>query len=243
MQEAFCLAVVAGKTQSEAFKAAGYAVPEGATDTEIRSKVGTVASNPFVKARIQQLRNKAAGPAVLSASKVLKRWEEIAFADPREIMQYRRVNCRYCRGIDHQYQWVEGVYWEAYATALDACGKGVETAYPNDAGGFGFDGTLEPVDGCPYCFGIGEGIAHFADVRTLVGPARRLYAGVKVTKNGIEVLTHSQERALENIAKHLGMFTENVNLNLGGQRDAAPIVIDTSPEGAAKAYAAMVAAR
>ncbi len=36
---------------------------------------------------------------------VLQRWWDIANADPNKIIHIRRVCCRHCFGIDHQYQW------------------------------------------------------------------------------------------------------------------------------------------
>jgi phage terminase small subunit len=50
-----------------------------------------------------------------------------------------------------------------------------------------------------------EGI-RVADTRRVRGPARRLYAGVKKTKDGIEIKMRDQDKALDNIAKFLGMI-------------------------------------
>ena len=46
------------------------------------------------------------------------------------------------------------------------------------------------------------------DTRNLSPKAKALYAGVRATKDGQEVKTHDQMAALVNVAKHLGMFTE-----------------------------------
>jgi phage terminase small subunit len=56
--------------------------------------------------------------------------------------------------------------------------------------------------------GVGRTI--IADTRTLSPQARMLYAGVKQTKDGIEVKMHDQLKALEMAARHLGMFVERV---------------------------------
>jgi phage terminase small subunit len=46
------------------------------------------------------------------------------------------------------------------------------------------------------------------DTRQLSRRAARLYAGVKTTKEGIEVKIHDQQAALVNVGKHLGMFKD-----------------------------------
>lgn len=70
---------------------------------------------------------------------------------------------------------------------------------------------------CPVCRGEGTiPDPWFADTREVPEQARRLFAGVKVTKEGIEVKTHDQMRALEMVARHLGMFTDKVDVNVTG---------------------------
>lgn len=68
---------------------------------------------------------------------------------------------------------------------------------------------------CPVCAGDGTvPIAWFEDTRNLGPSERALFAGVKVTEHGIEVKTKDQMRALELLGKHLGIFTEKVELNM-----------------------------
>lgn len=66
----------------------------------------------------------------------------------------------------------------------------------------------EPDRACTTCGGRGEGRVHVEDSRKLKGRARRLYAGVKLGKDGLQVLMRDQDAALVNIAKHLGMFVD-----------------------------------
>ena len=40
----------------------------------------------------------------------------MATADPNELMRYMRVNCRFCWGIDHNYQWTVGEFKEQFNT-------------------------------------------------------------------------------------------------------------------------------
>jgi hypothetical protein len=54
----------------------------------------------------------------------------------------------------------------------------------------------------------GRGPPVFKDTRRLSPAARALYAGVKVTKDGLEVLMHDKVGALTKVGQHLGMFVE-----------------------------------
>ena len=69
---------------------------------------------------------------------------------------------------------------------------------------------------CPECGGDGVPFVWFADTRTLTGAARLLYAGVKRTRNGMEILTRNQDDALKNVAAYLGMNKGNLNVGFGG---------------------------
>ena len=61
---------------------------------------------------------------------------------------------------------------------------------------------------CPTCFGDGIGIPFPKDTRRLTGDARLLYAGLKITKDGLEIKMHDQQAATMAVAKHLGMLVE-----------------------------------
>ena len=39
-----------------------------------------------------------------------------------------------------------------------------------------------------------------------------LYAGVKQTREGLEIKMHDQQKALENAARHLGMFQDKLEV-------------------------------
>ncbi len=152
---------------------------------------------------------------------VLDRWFQIANADPNELVQYRRVNCRHCWGQDHYYQWTTVVeYQKAVADA-----KVQKKAKPDCDGGYGFDKTREPHADCPECRGEGRGELHIRDTTKLVGDARLLYAGAKVTKEGLVIEMHSKEKALENIARFLGMFVDRKEIT---GKDGAPIQTETA---------------
>ena len=67
---------------------------------------------------------------------------------------------------------------------------------------------------CPQCAGEGKAEVFIADTRHLSDEARLLYAGTKLTAQGLEIKMHDQAKALENVARHLGMFKENLSLGI-----------------------------
>jgi hypothetical protein len=162
-------------------------------------------ANVGVSAAIAEAMKARSERTEITADKVLQRWWELANVDVNELVEFRRDNCRYCWGEGHHYQWTEGEFEQAQREAVE---KG-EPA-PENLGGFGFIATREPNPECPECAGEGRGKIHVHDTRRLKGAARRLYRGVQSGKDGLKVLMADQDKALENVARHLGMFTDRV---------------------------------
>ncbi|WP_272680553.1 terminase small subunit [Providencia sp. PROV032] len=139
---------------------------------------------------------------------VLKMWWDIATADVNELTEYRRLCCRHCWGFGFNYQWRDAIEFEDAVTEARAKKKKI----PNDNGGYGYDNSLDPNPDCPRCNGTGIGRAHFHDTRDLAGAARRLFAGVKEGKFGVEVITRNQDDALKMVAQHLGMVKNKTEI-------------------------------
>jgi len=194
-----------------------YCKDENGTQAAIRAgysekTAGVQACELLKKLNIQEAiaerQDEIATAASITVEAVLKQWWAIATADPNELMQLRRANCRYCWGFDHNYQWTR----EEYSRAIDlATTKGKEI--PDGMGGFGFLVNKEPNPECPECGGNGAEMLYFADTRKLKGNAKRLYAGVQRTKDGLKILTRDQDGALLNIARYLGMLVERKEIS------------------------------
>lgn len=227
-REHFAQLVASGKSYVEAF--------EASSDTKVtdRQKLGhgghRLANIPEVAARIAELKEviaaKVVDKVVLDQAGLVKHLIEIATADPNELMQYRRVNCRHCNGVDFNYQWrhrgefVQAIdKWQEAEEAFHKRhpGKRFKDPRPSDAGGFGWKSNGEINPDCPECEGEGIQEPFFADTRKLTGAARRLYAGVKLTKNGVEIMTRSQDAAVKMLGEHYGMFKTVVNANVTSQ--------------------------
>lgn len=200
----FCIAFVGGASQSEAYRQA-FNCGEEVVSSLVSSRASTLLKQRRIKFKIAELRKPVVKTLELKVEEVVSRWIAIANADPSEIVRIRRVCCRHCYGVNHQYQWVEIEYALLCAVNLE---KGLPL--PEEQGGMGFNGTFEPNAECPKCFGEGKVEVYFEATENLTEEARILYAGVKQTKYGPEVILHDQARALENVAKFLGMFKDKL---------------------------------
>lgn len=189
---------------------AGYS-PRSAGETGAR-----LAADPRVKALIEAGLREAAELAKITVSDVLKMWMEIAGADPSKIVKVRRLNCRHCWGKGHEYQWTQWEYNEACSSAMAN-----EEIPPRCDGGLDFRFNADPNPECPRCEGEGKPNVYFADTSLLTGPERRLIAGVKQTKDGLEIKMRDQDGAVANLAKYLGMLVEKRELS---GKDGTPLI-------------------
>lgn len=176
-------------------------------------------AKPLVYQAIRQAMAERSIRTQITADKVLERMWNIAIADPNELMQNRRINCRHCYGIDHKFQWCDEAEFEqalravmAEEEAMQVDMPGYKAVYPTDEGGYGFISVKPPHDDCPKCYGEGHVETIFLDTRNLSPQGQALYAGIKQTKDGMEIKTHDQQAALMNVARHLGMFNDKLTL-------------------------------
>jgi phage terminase small subunit len=151
--------------------------------------------------------NRAARTGI-EADNVLRQWWEIANANVNDLVSYRRFACRYCFGTNHQFQWRS----EREHDAACALAQNEKRQAPSCEGGFGFNDTAAPFPTCPECSGNGVGTVVTADTTQLKGSALLLYDGVEQTRGGLKIKLVDRSKALENVARHLGMFSEKLIL-------------------------------
>lgn len=221
-EQRFIVEYVKDENGTRAAQAAGYAVdnPKAAA-----VQANRLLNRDNIRQAIEEHKRDIAEIAGISKAAVVKKLWQIANADPNELIQVRRNNCRHCWGLNHNYQWIATEY-------AKECEKAVilQIEPPGFAGGFDFDANREPNSDCPVCSGNGEEIVHVADTRKLTGTAKLLYAGVKKTKDGIQILTRDQDAALREVGKFVGIDVKrlehsgpdgkpiaNVNINATAQ--------------------------
>lgn len=193
-QGVFAQHVAMGKKLIDAYRLAGYKSEGNAAS----AGASQLLRNIKVSRAIRWLRDKRQKRLALTEAEIIHQLSSIASMDPNELTQYRRVNCRYCWGEDHEYQWND---MDEYERACELAMK--EEKSPPSFGGVGFIGSAVPNPDCPRCFGEGIGQQFFADSTMLDGPARWGYLGVEETMNGLKMKIASPEAARKELLAYL----------------------------------------
>jgi phage terminase small subunit len=178
-----------------------------------------VLARPHVQAALKARFQAATDHSSVDIGWLLQRFMDIATADPRELIGLKVGCCRFCHGDGHGYQWREREYLEQLTgvereqARMARAGEEGDVQWPDIAGGFGFNHTLEPHPDCPQC--RGEGVERFVprDTDTLSDQALLLYGGVKVKKDGYEIVIADREKALEQVGRIMGAFTDGLRLS------------------------------
>lgn len=203
------------------------AIRAGYAAASAHSTASELLSNPKVREMVEAEMARVSQEATVDAAMVLREYLAIATADPSKIMHVRRVNCRYCHGLEHMYQWREREYAEACDRATRPLKRGeAQEAFPDCSGGFGFRSNAEPHPACPECHGEGLEDIMFKDTEGLTGPERKLIAGIKRTKDGLEVKLRDQDGALKVLAQYAGLLIERKELT---GKDGKPLIPATPP--------------
>jgi hypothetical protein len=221
MQRAFVLEYLLDLNATQAAIRAGYSEKNA-------DKIGPeLLGKTRVAAAIEAAMAQRAKRTEINADYVLKRLVAIDAASAAELIEVRRTCCRFCHGKRFKYQRTQGELdraragWQHLATQAAAAGSPAPPPI-DDEGGIGYNATKRPHPDCPECFGEGVLTPFAKETRDLSENARLLYAGVKVTKDGIGIKMRNQDAALLNIAKHLGMFV-NKHEHTGPDGGAIPI--------------------
>ena len=111
-----------------------------------------------------------------------------------------------------------------YTAKCNAAINGKKEA-PDCSGGFNFDPKREPHPDCPECAGNGVSNVVYTDTSKTNSP---LYGGAKMGRNGPELILRDRDKALDNLAKYLGMFI--VRTELTGKEGGSIDVHTTAEE-------------
>lgn len=191
-QAKFAMLVAHGKKLVEAYRLAGYE-SEGNAAYVTASQL---LRNPKVFRAISYFRNQYQKRYTADLDLLVSQLMAIVQADPNQLAQFRRVNCRYCWGENHLYQWRDIAEFDKAAAQASRDGK-PEPEY----GGLGFVDNAIPNPDCPKCCGEGTGQLYMADTTLLDGDARQLYAGAKLGKFGVEILLEDKAAARRELIK------------------------------------------
>lgn len=142
----------------------------------------------------------------ITQDQVVTMWWQIANADYNELSSVRRVACGFCYG--------DNITFDS-----------------DDDDARDIDPSRDPNADCQVCRGEGSPHVHIADTCKLSPSAKLLYQGAKETKFGIEIQTVDRMKALDNVARHLGMFKDTVNhISEDGSMKPVFNIVGVSPD-------------
>ncbi|WP_321291363.1 terminase small subunit [Alcaligenes phenolicus] len=222
MQEVFVREYMTDWNGTKAAIRAGYS-PKSASEIAYQLLQKTP-----VRDAIQALASVRARRLGIDADGVMMMWAAIIELDANELSQLRRVCCPYCHGENHERQYTPSGLESARLKHERERQRRLKADQNDDIGDFPeyegewYDKRLPPAEDCPECHGEGVEEVWFADTRHLSPAARLAYSGVKVGRDGIEVLTMSKEKAADNLARALGLFKDKeaeVNINMVASED------------------------
>jgi hypothetical protein len=142
---------------------------------------------------------------------VLDKLYDILTADISEVVQHRRVNCRYCHGDNFEFQRKN---WEMERDMNNYISRGKNPQMFDKMGGDGFDDNADPDPNCPQCFGHGIGKTYMQDTRRLTRKVRNAIASIKQTRNGTEIKFHDWLKAFYMYAQMRGLIVERKQLQI-----------------------------
>lgn len=193
---------------AETLDAYNAALDSGYSREVARSHAYSWVKKPHLKPKLyetcQHIRFERLRGFKVEAAELMRRQWLIATADPKELIDLVTVGCRHCWGEGFRYQWKEHEFEAAVARAENPKPDEKPGPFPEWLGGMGFDSTCDPNPECPYCDGKGHEEIRPKDQRDLSEAGQALLKGVKVTKNGLEVMMHDQQAAARLFAELAG---------------------------------------
>jgi phage terminase small subunit len=142
---------------------------------------------------------------------VIDKLYDILTADLSELIQHRRVNCRYCHGDNFEYQRKD---WEMDRDLNNYIARGKNPEIFNKMGGGGFDDYGEPDPNCPNCMGHGVSKTYMLDTRKLSPKVRSAIASIKQTRQGTEVKFYDWLKAFYVYAQMRGLIVERKHIQI-----------------------------
>lgn len=142
---------------------------------------------------------------------VLDKLYDILTADLSEVIQHRRVCCRYCHGENFEYQRKN---WEMDRDLNNYLARGKNPEMFNRMGGEGFDENADPNPNCTTCKGHGIGKTYMEDTRKLSKKVRNAIASIKQTRGGTEIKFHDWLKAMYLYCQLRGLIVERKQLSV-----------------------------
>lgn len=192
----------------------------GVKENSARVMATRLLAKVSVQDEIARLRKVVGDAAGIDAATVVRTAWLMMTADAREFSELHVGCCRHCWGLGYRHQRTDGELADAQVAHKLAVARAGTTAERRKLGGFepqgggGFDIQRPPNPECPSCGGAGSPRTVFKDTRCLTPGAVQLFAGIKETKDGLEVKTHSKDGAVDRMFRHFGLYKDKVELTM-----------------------------
>jgi phage terminase small subunit len=184
-----------------------YSKVYGVTAAAAAPSASKLLKKPKIAQELARLNAEGAKKAGIDPDRLLLEAWHIVTADPRELVEHVVGACRHCFGEGHKFQRTVAEYnadFERHTTLKGGAADAFDTK-----GGIGYDPRKKPNEACPECFGAGAGRTIVKDTRRLSPQALALYGGIRQTKDGVSVVTHSKLDALEKLFRNTGLYAED----------------------------------
>lgn len=214
------------------FNGTAAAIRAGYSEKTAAAQASRLLAREDVQALVQQKMARVEAKAEITGARVLQEAWGIVTADVNDLVEFRRRCCRHCYGIDFGYQRTMQEFNADQRDYLLRRRKAEKAAdfdpmlYEefDQKGGIGYDARKPPHADCTSCWGDGVGDAHFKATTNLSPAARALYAGVKQTKDGYQMLTIDKMGAMDKLFRHLGLYKEDNTQKADGLAELMALV-------------------
>jgi phage terminase small subunit len=218
---AYCQHGNAARAYRECYDVAGM------SPNTIKRHAYRLVHTPDVADAVRAMQAAAAEATVVDLRSRIVALHTLATADASEITRVVTMACRHCHGAEHRYQWASvHEFAEAAQEAEALIAQGLtNTKRPDPHGGFGYAPTLQPVETCHKCSGLGITRVVLTPSDEWSPAARLLFKSARQKSDGsIEVEMESRQAASEQLARLSGWNverSESRNLNLSLTADLA----------------------
>jgi hypothetical protein len=181
--------------------AAGYLAPVA------RQRAYDLLAQPRIQRRLAEIEREMMVGTNIDAENLFREIvaTNLRLARARVPVQVWNPPCRFCYGINHEYQRTYAEFEADFDAHIRKplklnrhTGKPYRIPLFDPKGGDGYDETLPPHPECPQCKGDGDTkhpVVRYKDSRFFTAEERELFQGAEMTKHGVKTLWKDQAQA------------------------------------------------
>ncbi|HEY4530888.1 MAG TPA: terminase small subunit [Luteimonas sp.] len=187
------------------------AIRAGYSEATAKSKSSEMVSAPKFQSAVAYLMRSRLEKMGRDADELVAFHLQIIDFDPNTVCELRVHACKYCWGVDHAMQH-DPQSWQKEREKFEKRWQKMSESEQKLVGEFPAvppDGWYEakrgPNDDCPQCHGVGIEVVKWKDTRQMPPNIRRMFGGIKMNKEGLEVVMLQKAASLATLSSHLGL--------------------------------------